>query len=396
MNIRIIILILLALSTDHGIVRAQWISEKCPTTNDLNAICFSDSNSAWIVGNKGTILRRSGNYWIELKKTTQKDLHSVFMIDKNNGWAVGEKGTILYYNGFDWKVSESPTDKDLYSVTFNELQSGIAVGENGTIIIYEDGKWNLVEKDTHANLRTAAIVNDEILIGGGLEYAGVPIMQMHNNESALKSLFDPNAEISSMVFTNGDYGWAVGSAGAIVHFDGMNWYKPENKFNIPTLRSVFFSDTFNGICAGLNGTILTFSDNIWIKENTSLTTDLNGCSIFGNTYYAIGDSGTILTKKLQKDINALPLLVKNFDGVELYPNPCHDVLNINIKMPFDCHSVIISITSEDGQTLFHKPFNPEKGNLSCSINTSSFKSGFYLLNVGGTSYSNTKKFLVFK
>jgi len=199
-----------------------------------------------------------------------------------------------------------------------------------------------------------------------------------------------------MAFTNSDNGWAVGSGGAIVHFDGVNWYKPDNYSNIPTLKSVFFSDIFNGMCAGLNGTILTYSDNSWIKETTSLTRDLNGCAIFGNTYYAVGDSGTILKKEFKKDINASQLFTNNFGNVVLFPNPCNDVLNIDIKTPYDCPSVTISVTSEDGVNLFNKPFNPENGNLSCSINTSGFKSGFYLLKISGGNYSKTKKFLVFK
>lgn len=396
MNRKVLFLIFITLILDFGIIQSQWIMEKCPTLNNLNAIYFLDNNSAWIVGNEGTILSKYDSRWIEYPKVTQKDLHSVFMVDHNNGWAVGENGTIVHYDGSGWKIIENPASNNLFSVFFKDPQTGIAVGENGTILVYKDSEWIMVENETHANLYSGVLVNDEILIGGGLEFAGIPIMTMHGNEKKLNSVFDPIAEISGIYFISPENGWAVGSSGTIVHFDGNQWLRIEHQLNVPTLKSVFFSDNNNGISVGLNGTLLTFSDNMWAKENSLIKSNLNGTAITENKYYAVGDSGIIIMKKFKEDIKVEPQLTHKEGKVELYPNPCNDILNINVKLPYAYHSVMLSITSEDGQLLYTNLFSLENGNLSYPINISVLKPGFYLLKVASGNYSSTNKFIVRK
>ncbi|MBK7710161.1 MAG: hypothetical protein IPJ37_03760 [Bacteroidales bacterium] len=41
----------------------------------------------------------------------------------------------------------------------------------------------------------------------------------------------------------------------------------------------------------------------WTKEKSNTTRTLNGTAIKENIFYAVGDSGTVITKTCQKDID---------------------------------------------------------------------------------------------
>jgi hypothetical protein len=66
----------------------------------MNAIYFIDSNTGWVVGADGIILKTTngGDNWIPQRSGTINYFESVFFIDSNTGWAVGNDGTILKTN----------------------------------------------------------------------------------------------------------------------------------------------------------------------------------------------------------------------------------------------------------------------------------------------------------
>jgi len=111
--IKFIVIAFLLLSF-HDVSIGQWTTEKSPTANNLNSVFMVNENIGWIVGDKGTILYKVGDYWVNYNKITNEDLYSVFMLDRNKGWAVGSKGTILSFNGERWENQPCPTNREWY------------------------------------------------------------------------------------------------------------------------------------------------------------------------------------------------------------------------------------------------------------------------------------------
>jgi photosystem II stability/assembly factor-like uncharacterized protein len=366
-----------------GISQAQWRSEKCPTKNNLNAIAFYGINSGWIVGNEGTLLKKSIGGWVLDKKPTQENLYSVFMIEENDVWAVGAKGTIIHFNGIDWEIFDSPTKKDLFSVSFKDSKEGIAVGEYGTIIGFSNGKWNLIESEIIGNLFTATISKNEAWIGGGLEFTNVPIMKMliNDNSNELFNSMNSYLLINSIAFLNPNFGWAVGSPSVILHFDGQRWERVNVDDRYPSLKSVFFSDENNGIIVGYMGTIMIYTDNMWVKDNTEIDQDLQGTAIVENTYYAVGDSGTIISKKLPVNEMIVDKSNKTSGNLQFYPNPCSDYLSIVLPNSIDYSSVQISVININGQPIIQRNFSPKNENLTFQISTKGIEQGIYYLKV---------------
>jgi photosystem II stability/assembly factor-like uncharacterized protein len=363
-----------------GIIQAQWSLEKCPTNSNLNAISFVKSNSGWIVGDKGTILFRSIAGWNIFQKPTNENLYSVFMLDVNNGWAVGGRGTILHFDGKSWNKIESPTQNNLFSVSFKDNKNGIAVGENGVILIYKDGIWESGNRKTRGNLFASAFVKDEVWIGGGLECVDVPIIKVpYNNEKKFTNSFNPLATITSLVMLDPNNGWAVGSPSTILHFDGQQWMKPLLNFSFPSLKSIFFSVDTNGISVGYGGTILIFSGNNWVMENSNIPKNLNGTTIFENNYYAVGDSGTIIKKKLTTNTLTSKTTSPVLNKVEVFPNPCNTLLNVAIPFQNEYSTGWISITDMGGRQFLQKKFSYMMENSTFQIVTADLKNGLYIL-----------------
>ena len=70
----------------------------CTRPADLVRIRFADSQSGWIVGERGTIFRTvdAGFSWNEAPvQATKLTLYGLSFVDSVHGWAAGEQGTIL-------------------------------------------------------------------------------------------------------------------------------------------------------------------------------------------------------------------------------------------------------------------------------------------------------------
>lgn len=380
-----------------GAIQAQWIPEKCITKNNLNAIASASCNSGWIVGDKGTILKKADKHWVEWQKPTTHNLYSVFMVDENDGWAVGGKGTIIHFDGNYWRPFTSPTRNNLYSVSFKDHENGIAVGDFGTILIFKNGIWDLVGSGINARLSAVSIETDNAWIGGGLECVNVPLikMEMNKKEKTLTKSYDSYASINSLTFLNAENGWAVGSPSILLHFDGKQWIKADVNDKFSSLRSVFFSDENHGISVGYGGTILTYNEGRWMVENSLNAGNLRGGTIIGDSYYAIGDSGTILSAKvLPEKFNRAHVYEPFNRNVRLFPNPCKDLLNIKLPVSYTDKYVLISVLSIQGQVLLQKEFNSNQLNAGIQLNTSQFNNGAYILKIDDGSAISETNFVI--
>jgi photosystem II stability/assembly factor-like uncharacterized protein len=376
-------------------LRAQWVTEQCPSENNLKAIAFTGNNTGWIVGDNGTILCRSENQWKNYQNPTKNNLNSIFMIDEKEGWAVGDKGTIVQFTGKVWDNVESPVENNLYSVSFSDPENGIAVGANGVILKYENRRWIKLNQKVLGNLYTTALNEDVTWIGGGLECVSVPIMKIQNDQSGkVTNSVKLSATITGLAMINPKEGWAVGSPSTMMHFNGSRWNKADLDFRYPSLRSVFFSDKDNGISSGYGGTVLIYKRGTWTIEKTSTTLNLNGAFITGNSYYAVGDKGLIITKKIDpsKDLKANDK-TKLFN-ISIYPNPSDGMINFIMPVENDSPDFITSVSNSEGQVIFQKEFQSGNGNLPYQIITDSFSNGIYVLKVIQGNKKYISKFII--
>jgi photosystem II stability/assembly factor-like uncharacterized protein len=396
MGRRVALLFLLTGFVDCGLVQAQWRAQEGYTTNDLNGIFMQNSSSGWIVGENGTILKKTATGWAGVQSPTHENLYSVVMVDGGEGWAVGARGTILHFDGKAWKTFDCPTAYDLYSISFKDPQNGMAVGDFGTILSYKDEKWNIIESGMRGRLFAVSSKKDGIWAGGGLECVKIPLVKIDilNKAKPILDTYDSHSMVNSLIFLSYDNGWAVGSPGVILHFDGQQWERVNAGDKYPSLNSVYFADENNGISAGYGGTILIYNEHKWTKEVTGTSQDLNACFKTGDTYYAVGDNGTIITNARErvKSLNILP--VKTVGDIKVFPDPCDEVLNILLPAGSEEMAESFSISGINGQVLMQEELSSFRGSRSWQVSTSGLKDGFYLLKLVTDQRASTIRFIV--
>jgi photosystem II stability/assembly factor-like uncharacterized protein len=380
-----------------GNLQAQWITEKSPSSYNLNSVSLINDSSGWIVGDKGTMIYKVNGYWVNYQKITNENLYSVCMLDKNNGWAVGSKGIILHFNGDKWEVVASPTRQKLYSVSFRDPENGIAVGEYGTVAIYENGIWKLAKRVTRGNLYTVSSSNDLSMFGGGLECVDIPLMKIDDDaERTISVNFNPHIEITGIAQADLNDVWVVGSPAEILHFDGSEWNRVVFDNSLPSLNCISFYDENYGITVGYSGTVLTYSPQGWTKQNSPVDVKLNGAFISEKKYYAVGNKGTIISWQPVPD-NALSSEANKDSAlkIEIYPNPSADILNVIIPAEDGFVTDLISITNSFGQVVLRKKLDPASGGQVYQINTSEMDNGLYLVKIeSGDSKAVSGKFIV--
>jgi photosystem II stability/assembly factor-like uncharacterized protein len=77
--------------------QTAWQNQTSGTSNDLHDVQFIDSQTGWIAGDNGTILKTTngGTTWSPLTSGLSQDLYAVFFINSSTGWVTGDGGKIL-------------------------------------------------------------------------------------------------------------------------------------------------------------------------------------------------------------------------------------------------------------------------------------------------------------
>src|SRR4030095_7723572 len=79
---------------------------------------------------------------------TTVSLRAVTVITLNTAFAVGDKGTILRYDGIIWSAENSNTTQNLRSLWGTTVDNLIAVGDHGVILERSGAVWSLVTSGT--------------------------------------------------------------------------------------------------------------------------------------------------------------------------------------------------------------------------------------------------------
>lgn len=105
-----ILILLMTLSLSKAY--AQWQPLTSGTTNNLNEIHFPVSDTGYVVGEKGTVLRtmNGGFVWDKLNTFQTITFHELHFLNGQEGWIVGDSGTICktINAGNNWNCRNLP------------------------------------------------------------------------------------------------------------------------------------------------------------------------------------------------------------------------------------------------------------------------------------------------
>ena len=136
----------------------HWRDDGSPVRVLLRSIWAdrTDPNAVYVVGDRGTVLRRTGGQWVTLPSPTTRFLRHVFGTGPDDVLAVGDSGTVIRSEGRAWSLMTTPVTTRLRGVWGTAADDLMAVGELGTTIRFDGRTWYSIPSGTTKELRAVA------------------------------------------------------------------------------------------------------------------------------------------------------------------------------------------------------------------------------------------------
>ena len=116
-----------------------WTVDKSGAKKDLNAV-VALGEQAWAVGRGGSSVHFDGVRWASEPSGVKVDLRGVWGASDAQLWAVGDKGTLLERSGGVWRLVQQSTIK-LLGVGGSAANDVYAVGEVGSVMRWDGRNW---------------------------------------------------------------------------------------------------------------------------------------------------------------------------------------------------------------------------------------------------------------
>lgn len=277
----------------------QWYPMDSGVHESLSDVWGASGTDVFAVGNKGTIIHYDGTGWRTAVKATSSYLRAIWGAATNDVWAVGALGAMLHFDGATWKAVASGTGATLWDMCGISATDIYAAGYDGTVLHFDGTAWTALPKSSLANLTG--------IWKGGSDASVVAVgrPRMTNDGvivGSVRGVWGPmtDAPLPSLSGVWGDDGrevFAVGSRGAIFHFDGSNWSQMSHASG-DGLSGVWGSSRRDVFAVGDNGTVLHFDGSTWSRMRTPIAQD--GLIALGGTpqgdVFAVGSEGEIVRR----------------------------------------------------------------------------------------------------
>jgi photosystem II stability/assembly factor-like uncharacterized protein len=303
----------LALQTD------AWVKHAAATTDDFHRGFFLDDNSGWLVTHStGLVLRTTdgGKSWLTQQRLEAGYLESIFFTDKKHGWICGDKGRIYRTadGGNHWQqVGVNRPELVFTGVHFFNRKQGMLVGMNtqsrhSILFASSDGGQSWQDGSTRVSgsglSGAITFLNKRV---GFIAGFNTILRTTDGGRSWQLSRSGQGAVIRDITFFNGSKGLAVGHKGLLLatEDEGQHW-QVADIFADALLRSVVFINKNFALIAGDrdgNGNSLWQTNDggkTWRKAQGDFP-DIHQIIRTKNRVYLIGDSGTVLSRRLAQD-----------------------------------------------------------------------------------------------
>ncbi len=297
-----------------------WYEMTSGTSATLRGVWAPGDNSAFAVGDDGTILQYDGSAWsattVEPYPGTNivVDLEGVWGASGTDMFAVGiapndviTEGEIWHLSGGTWAMDQTPIDGGLEAIHGVAGACAFAVGSwyepdweepggRGYLVMQDStggGTFSrAVEENNSSELRGvwAETCSNVFAVGG---YEEARILHHVGGDWTVEDLPIGN-NLWAVWAASGNDAFAVGDAGKIFRYDGTTWTEM-NTGVTANLRGIWGTSADNVYAVGFSGTVLQFDGTSWTILNVGSGADFKAVHGTSETdVFVVGSDGTIL------------------------------------------------------------------------------------------------------
>jgi photosystem II stability/assembly factor-like uncharacterized protein len=304
-----------------------------PQGNNLNGVCFPDTNTGYSVGADGMILKTTngGLNWALQNSGTTNSLVDVFFTDADTGYAIGGASTLLKTTngGMNW-TAQTVSMPYLTSLFFTSADTGYLVGgsgSNGVILKTTNGGINWIVQPSGSNPFYNSVYFPNDSTGYVVGNSGKILKTTNGGASWIAQTSGVTTSLYSVYFTSPNNGF-VSEYGRILRTTngGASW-SYLTIFQSYELYSLYFTDAQTGYVVGRTGKILKTTNGgvSWalLTSGTSITLRSVWFTT-ANQGHAVGENG-IMLKTMDAGVTWTPFLggayFADLNGV-YFPNAC--------------------------------------------------------------------------
>jgi len=264
-----------------------------PTASTLWDVHSATGDSFWIVGENGTILRGSGGAFTQMSSPTTTHLRGVFATAADQAYAVGDGGVLLTWDGFSWSlVSTLPASvktTNLHAIWVDATGLATITGDEGVLIT-----GNQAIGFTYLGSVAKGSALNDLWGGDGVMVAVGDDSNLFRLTAAWGAEQAPSTQhLRSVWGINQSDIWAVGWAGLLLHWDGLQWTQVITNIG-GSWEAVWGKATDDIYAAGTNG-IIHWNGVEWSTVASQTAENLRAVYGFdGGDVWAVGSVGTIM------------------------------------------------------------------------------------------------------
>jgi photosystem II stability/assembly factor-like uncharacterized protein len=294
----------------------SWERQAVAITDDLHRGFFVDERNGWLLTHStGVVLRTTdgGRHWLIQSRLEAGYLESIFFADKKHGWICGDNGRIYRTEdgGQSWRqVGEKRPELAFSAVHFFNRRQGLLAGmriQPRQSVLFESTDGGRSWQDASAKVSGTGLSGAITFINRRVGFiAGFNSLWRTSDGGGSWHPFrlDQGTVVRDITFRNEATGIAVGHKGLVLSTtdQGKNW-QPAASFTAGLLRSVIFTGTASGLIAGdtdSSGSSLWQTGDggsNWQKVEGEFP-DIHQIIRTRQRLYLIGDSGTVLSRRL--------------------------------------------------------------------------------------------------
>jgi photosystem II stability/assembly factor-like uncharacterized protein len=254
---------------------------------------------AAFTGGGGTFGQTFDNVHWSTSSVAPQDLLSVTCVGDFHGWVAGAQGVVLSTTdgGHTWATQSSGATVDLNAVRFGDIGFGVAAGVGGTVLVTGDGgtHWATAATSTKSTLRGVAVAGSAAVVVGD----GATLLRSTDAGASWSTAAIAGAADLHGVTTDsaGQITLAVDTAGNVWRSDDLGAsFSLEARLGA-ALDSVSVADDGSRALTGGKGGAIFVRDSQggWLSAFSPTTADLHAVLVGFDVWYAVGQSGTLLS-----------------------------------------------------------------------------------------------------
>jgi hypothetical protein len=282
---------------------SAWSSMALPgglsSGTNLYGISGTSASDVWVVGDS-TVLHYDGTAWSLVATPTVGRLKGVSAVGAADVWVVGENGTMAHYDGTTWRAVDSGTTTVLNGVWGSGPGDVFAVGWNVVLHYQAPLSWSTAQTMNAVGGRSQSDLYAVGNAGAILHYDGTQwqAMTSHTTANLAGVWASPN---TADVYAVG----AIGGTGYVVHYDGATWSEVVNS-GPANFAGVWGSGPLDVFAVGGQGLIYHY-DGSWHSMPNPMAADTGSrwlTAVWGTgptNVYAVGERSSGLVSAMRYD-----------------------------------------------------------------------------------------------